>query len=130
VNLLVIDSAQPSVLYAATEGNYGSPRGFRGLFKSTDGGATWSAIDNGLADLRDLGSNMTAIVIDSSSSNVLYAGFSGGGVFKSSDGGANWSRFNDGLANLDVRSLIIAPGAGHTLYAGTSGGVFRIIDAP
>jgi photosystem II stability/assembly factor-like uncharacterized protein len=130
VNLLVIDSAQPSVLYAAIEGNYGSPRGFRGLFKSTDGGATWSAIDNGLADLRDLGSNMTAIVIDSSSSNVLYAGFSGGGVFKSSDGGANWSRFNDGLANLDVRSLVIAPGAGHTLYAGTSGGAFKIIDTP
>jgi photosystem II stability/assembly factor-like uncharacterized protein len=130
VNLLVIDPAESGVLYAATEGNYGAPRGFRGLFKSSDGGATWSEIDNGLGDMRDFGSNMTAIVIDSSSSNVLYAGFSGGGVFKSSDGGANWSRFNDGLANLDVRSLVIAPGIGHTLYAGTSGGVFRIIDTP
>jgi hypothetical protein len=91
---------------------------------------TWSEIDNGLADLRDLGSNMTAIVIDPASSNILYAGVSGGGVFKSSDGGANWSRFNDGLANLDVRSLVVAPGAGHTIYAGTSGGIFRIIDTP
>ena len=86
--------------------------------------------DNGLADLRDLGLTVTAIVIDPASSNILYAGFSGGGVFKSSDGGANWSRLNDGLANLDVRSLVMAPGTSHTVYAGTSGGLFRIIDTP
>jgi hypothetical protein len=61
-------------------------------------------------------------------SNILYAGTAGGGVFKSSDGGANWSWFNDGLANLDVRVLAVAPGSRHTLYAGTAGGVFRIID--
>lgn len=130
VNLLVMDPAQPGVLYAATEGHYGAPRGFRGLFKSADGGATWLEMDNGLADLRDLGSTVTAIAIDPASSNILYAGSSGGGVFKSSDGGANWSRLNDGLANLDVRSLVMAPGTGHTLYAGTSGGLFRIIDIP
>jgi photosystem II stability/assembly factor-like uncharacterized protein len=130
VNLLVIDRTQPSVLYAATEGHYGAPVGFHGLFKSTDAGATWSEVGSGLADLRDAGLNMTALVIDPVSSNILYAGFSGGGVFKSTDGGANWSRLNDGLANLDVRSLIVAPGTGHTLYAGTSNGVFRIVDTP
>jgi photosystem II stability/assembly factor-like uncharacterized protein len=130
VNLLVIDPAQPGALYAATEGNYGSPRGFRGLFKSTDGGASWSEIGNGLGELRDLGANMTAIVIDPVDSNILYAGVSGGGVFKTSDGGATWSRLNQGLTNLDVRSLAIAPGGGHTLYAGTSNGLFRIVDVP
>jgi photosystem II stability/assembly factor-like uncharacterized protein len=80
--------------------------------------------------LRDLGANMTAIVIDPVDSNILYAGVSGGGVFKTSDGGATWSRLNQGLTNLDVRSLAIAPGGGHKLYAGTSNGLFRIVDVP
>jgi photosystem II stability/assembly factor-like uncharacterized protein len=128
VNLLVIDSADPKVLYAATEGNYGAPRGFRGLLKSTDSGASWSRAGNGLAVLVDTGARMTALVIDPANSNTLYAAASGAGVFKSSDGGANWSRLNDGLANLDVRTLIGAPGARHTLYAGTSGGVFKLVD--
>ena len=129
VNLLAIDPAVPGVVYAAgAEGSNGVPQGFRGLFKSTDSGASWSAIGNGLASLLDTGSNMTAIVIDPANSNILYAGTAGGGVFKSSDGGANWSGFNDGLANLDVRVLAIAPGSRHTLYAGTAGGTFRIID--
>jgi photosystem II stability/assembly factor-like uncharacterized protein len=130
VNLLVIDPAHPNVLYAATEGNYGAPRGFRGLFKSTDSGANWSAINPGLAGVIDVGYNMTAIVIDPSNSNIVYAGVAGGGVFKSSNGGANWSPFNGGLANLDVRVLAMAPGSRHTLYAGTAGGVFRVIDVP
>ena len=128
VNLIVIDPAQSNLLYAVTSGDYAAPRGFRGLSKSTDSGATWSPADNGLAPLRDIGANMTALAIDPSDSNRLYAAASGGGVFRSSDGGANWSALNQGLANLDVHSLAIAPGGRHVVYVGTSGGVFRITD--
>src|SRR5262249_8694400 len=42
VNLLVVDPMHPNLIYAATEGNYGTPRGFRGIFKSTDAGANWT----------------------------------------------------------------------------------------
>jgi photosystem II stability/assembly factor-like uncharacterized protein len=128
VNLLAIDPAHPSILYAGTGSNYVAPRGFRGLFKSIDSGASWSAINSGLANLLDTGASMTTIVIDPANSNILYAGSSGGGVFKSSDGGAHWSPFNVGLANLDVRVLAVAPGSRHILYAGTAGGVFKITD--
>jgi photosystem II stability/assembly factor-like uncharacterized protein len=128
VNLLAIDHANPSVLYAAREGNYGVPNGFQGLFKSADGGANWDQIGNGLDGLAAVGAVMTAIVISPADSNVLYAGTAGNGVFKSTDGGANWSQLNDGLTNLDVRGLAVAPGSLHTLYAGTSEGIFKIID--
>ncbi len=128
VNLLVIAPGASNVLYAATEGDYGFPRGFRGLFKSTDSGATWSAMNTGLDKLVATGSRVTAIVIDPIDSNLLYLGVSGSGVFKSADGGATWMPFNAGLANLNVRSLAFAPGCGHTLYAGTGGGVFKIVD--
>ena len=128
VTLLTIDPTQPNVLYAVTEGDYGTPRGFRGIFKSTDAGATWTEMDHGLEGLLATGSNIVALVMDPANSNTLYAGVSGSGVFKSSDAGASWSTFNSGLGNLDVRVLAPAPGSGHTLYAGTSGGVFRIDD--
>ncbi len=122
VNLLAIDATQSNVLYAVTEGNYGTPFGLRGIFKTTDGGATWSAINSGLDGLLAAGSNVTAIVIDPANSNSIYIGVSGGGVFETSDGGASWSPINDGLGNLDVRVLAVAQ---HTLYAGTSGGIFK-----
>lgn len=129
VNLLVIAPGHSDVLYAATEGNYGYPRGFRGLYKSTDSGVTWSAVNSGLDDVLAKGSSVTAMAIDPSDSNRLYIGVSGGGVFKSIDGGGSWISFNDGLTNLDVRSLASAPGPRHILFAGTSGGVFKVQDA-
>ncbi len=128
VNLLVIAPGESNVLYAVTEGHYTFPRGFRGLFKSTDCGATWSAMNIGLENLLSTGLYPTAIVIDPVDANRLYLGVSGGGVFKSADGGTTWMPFNAGLANLNVRSLAVAPGGGHILYAGTSGGVFKIVD--
>jgi photosystem II stability/assembly factor-like uncharacterized protein len=110
------------------EGNYGTPRGFRGIFKSTDAGANWTAINNGLANLLEIRSTVTALVIDASNSNVLYAATSGSGIFKSADGGATWSAFNDGLTNFDVRGLALAPASTHIVYAATSGGIFKVAD--
>ncbi|MBA3442748.1 MAG: hypothetical protein H0T92_23100 [Pyrinomonadaceae bacterium] len=93
------------------------------MLKSTDGGANWREINNGLTSI----SSVTAIVVDRDNPSILYIGTSGG-VFKSTDGGANWSAFNDGLTNLDIRVLTLAPGNPNTLYAGTAGGVFKITD--
>ena len=100
-----------------------TPIPFRGLFKSTNGGANWFAINNGLANI----TTITSIVIDRDNTNVLYIG-SDGGVFKSVDGGTSWSAFNDGLTNLEVFNLALAPGHPNTLYAGTRIGVFKVTD--
>ena len=51
-------------------------------------------------------------------------------MFKSIDGGKNWTVFNDGLGALNIRSPALAPGSPNVLYAGTSAGVFKIIDGP
>jgi photosystem II stability/assembly factor-like uncharacterized protein len=128
--VLAIDPANSSTLYAGTGNDYSAPQGFRGIFMSTDGGASWLPINNGLAGLFDIRSSITALVIDPQNSNILYAGTSGGGVFRSIDGGTNWGPFNDGLTNLDVRVLAVAPGSLNTLYAGTAGGVFAITFVP
>jgi len=129
VNLLAIDPANPNIVYASTEGHYGDPKGFQGLFKSTDGGARWQPINKGLDSV--IGSRLitsTALKIDLANSNILYLGTSNSGVFRSVDGGAMWSAINDGLTNLQIRALDMARGGARTVYAATSGGVFKISD--
>ncbi len=129
VTVLAIDPSSPSTLYASVEGGASGPKGFQGLFKSTDGGASWFAMNGGLDALIDTRSTITALAITPGNSNVLYAATAGLGIYQSIDGGANWNPFNDGLTNQDVSSLFVTPGVPSTIYAGTSGGIFRMDDA-
>ena len=109
INALAIDPVTPTTLYAGTWG---------GVFKSTDGGGNWSAVNTG-----ENFPYVEALVIDSATPTTLYAGMNfGQGVFKSTDGGANWSTINTGLTATYVEELAIDPAAPTTLYAGTSGG--------
>jgi photosystem II stability/assembly factor-like uncharacterized protein len=143
VAFLAIDPFHPNVLYAATSNNPypldNNPPGLVGLYKSTDGGATWSPMNQGLDRVLAANATVNALLVDSDSPNILYLATSGYGVFKSSDGGATWAAFNNGLTSLDVGSLaLVRPGrerhrgreigalAPATLYAGTSVGVFAI----
>jgi len=138
--LLAIDPFHPNVFYAATSNNPypfdQNPPGLVGMYKSTDSGATWSAINQGLDEIVAAHTTVNALLVDG---DVLYLATSGFGVFKSPDGGATWAAFNDGLPFLDVRSLALVRAGGEvrrngrlgalgpgTLYAGTPGGVFKI----
>jgi photosystem II stability/assembly factor-like uncharacterized protein len=90
------------------------------VFKSTDGGGHWSAVNTGLTI-----TDVVALAIDPATPTTLYAG-TFGGVFKSTDGGTNWSAVNTGLTNTYVVALAIDPATPTTLYAGTNGGgVFK-----
>jgi photosystem II stability/assembly factor-like uncharacterized protein len=119
LTLLAIDPLHPAVVYAA---------GIRGLFKSVDSGATWLPIGRGLADVLAGSLSLNALIIDSAQSTILYLATSGYGVFKSSDGGVNWAAFNDGLSNLDVHAVALLHGDSGTIFAGTSGGIFKLVD--
>ena len=111
VQALAIDPSAGSTLYAGTNGS--------GVFKSTDGGDNWTAVNNG-----ELPSdaNVQALAIDPLDTNVIYAGTELDGLFVGLNGGGNWYVI---LAGSDVLSLAIDPDA--TLYTGTAGGgLFRI----
>jgi hypothetical protein len=102
---LAIDPLTPTTLYAGTSG---------GVFKSTNGGASWSA--SGLI-------NVSALAIDPLTPTTLYAATSTsgvfGGVYKSTDGGVSWNA-TSGLPSF-VFSLAIDPLNPTSLYAGTLG---------
>jgi photosystem II stability/assembly factor-like uncharacterized protein len=114
IKALAIDPSALATLYAGTYEN--------GVFKSTDGGATWSPANTGLTD-----SFVLSLAIDPVTPATLYAG-TALGVSKSTDGGANWSLASTGLTSYFVRALAIDPVTPATLYAGTADGVFKSTD--
>jgi photosystem II stability/assembly factor-like uncharacterized protein len=67
---------------------------------------------------------VTAIVVDPTNSNVIYAGTAQGGVWKTSDGGATWTPQNDNNVSLAIGALAMDPGNHLVLYAGTGEGNF------
>ena len=106
ISALAIDPTTPTTLYAGTQGG--------GVFKSTNGGASWSAVNTGL-----VASHVFALVIDPTTPTTLYAG-TDVGVFKSTNGGGSWSAVNTGLTDFAfVSALAIDPMTATTLYAGT-----------
>lgn len=106
---LSIDPKTPTTLYASVSD--------RGLFKSTDGGATWTTSSQGLGD-----AFVGKLVIDSTTPTTLYAVTGSDGIFKSIDGGAHWASILRGSTRIPVTNLAIGPQTSTTLYAGTNGG--------
>lgn len=114
-----------------------------GVFRSTDGGATWVHRSNGLPTQFGPGTSqgdVLAMAINPANPQTLYAAVVNlysdpinGRVYKTTDGGANWFEASTGIAGQDVRALYIDPvdATGETIYAGTGGdganpgGVYR-----
>lgn len=87
----------------------------RGVFRSADNGATWSARSNGLGNLLTSG-------IIYSAGNLIVA--TPTGAFRSADHGDNWE--SAGLEQKDVRCVGVVQGV---LLAGTNGeGIYRSVD--
>jgi ligand-binding sensor domain-containing protein len=112
IRVLAIDPANPSTVFASAWG--------AGVFKSSNGGESWTNVNTDLT-------YTTSLAIDPSAPGTVYAGTWNGGVFKSSDGGAIWRAMNTGLTMTHpaVDALVIDPSTPSTIYAGTPAGVFR-----
>lgn len=122
VSSLTFDPVDANVAYA-TYSTFGGAH----VWKSTDAGATWSAIDgSGNGALPDI--PVHHLVIDPGHRERLYIG-TDLGVYVSLDGGGNWARETGGFADVIVERLAIAPegpGGLPWLYAYTYGrGVWR-----
>ena len=95
-------------LFAATE---------RGVFISTNNGASWSSTALPQYDVRAL----------SVSGNFIYAGLWGQGVYRTSDNGATWTDASNGMVIKAVQALL-SDNSGN-IYAGTfGGGIYKTTD--
>jgi photosystem II stability/assembly factor-like uncharacterized protein len=103
---IVVDPKSSSTVYACVPGKLWSDSAERGLYKTTDGGKTWSLILKG----SNLSTGCSSVTMDPRNSNVLFAGLwdfrrkgwefrsggngpqapSGSGLYHTSDGGKTW----------------------------------------
>ena len=122
VRTLAIDPQNPATVYvvSGSELPFGLING--GVFKSTNGGTSWSSSNSGLA-----ATSVSALAIDPQEPDTIYAGVAGA-LFKRTDGRTGWA--NTGLLANDVSSLAIDPQDSNTLYVATlsGGGVFKSMD--
>ena len=94
------------------------------VFRTTDGGVSWTSIDGSVAATGVPEIPVHSIAVRPCNTNQLYVGTELG-VFATDDGGATWSPVNTGLANTVVEELTFQ-GNGDVLVAFTHGrGAFR-----
>ena len=145
VGRIVIDPTNAEVVYVAAQGHLWGPNTERGVFKTTDGGRTWTK-----SLFVDDNTGANDLVIDPSNPQVLYAstyqrqrrnwGFNSGGpgsgIYKTTDGGATWSKMANGLPTVDKGRIALALFAGDSkiVYAtieakDNQGGIYRTLDA-
>ena len=106
IGKIVIDPANPDVVFVAAQGNIWGPSAERGLFKTSDGGRTWKKV---LYIDENTGANDVAI--DPSNPRVLLASTytrqrrsfggiptgAGSALYKSIDAGETWTKVTKGL---------------------------------
>jgi photosystem II stability/assembly factor-like uncharacterized protein len=101
VSALAVDARTPHTIYAGTIAG--------GVFRSTDGGTSWS--QTGLTNLW-----VESLVVDLQTPSTVYA-VASGGLFRSTDRGQSWSLLNHPSEVGGVRALAIDPSNPSILYA-------------
>jgi len=95
-----------------------------GAFKSTDGGATWFPINNGISARvgpSNDGIPVFSLTVDPNKPDTLWVGSQfGGGVFRSDDGGESWRSMSNGIQEraLTIRGFTVEPGNSDVIYLG------------
>ena len=143
IGRVIIDPVDPDTVYVAALGRLWGPNNERGVFKTTDGGRTWTNVkfidqDTGFVDM----------VMDPTNRHVLYAaayqrrrapwGFNGGGpgggIYKTSDGGRTWTKLTSGLPTGTIGRIGLAiwrkdPRVLYATVEHREGGTYRSDDA-
>ncbi len=117
IGRIVLHPRDSNIVYVAAMGHLWGPNEERGLFKSTDGGTSWTKV-LGI----DEHTGAVDVALDPSDANILYAamyqrqrsayGFHGGGpgsgLYQSVDAGETWTELTDGLPEGDTGRIGIS----------------------
>jgi photosystem II stability/assembly factor-like uncharacterized protein len=127
ISRIVIDPKNPNIVLVAAQGALYSSSPQRGIYKSTDGGATWKNVlfvneKTGAAELS----------MDMTNPRILYAamwehgrlpwkvisGGPGSGLYKSTDGGDTWEKMKEGLPEeMGKMSIAVSRSNPEKVYA-------------
>lgn len=128
IGKIIVHPENSDVVYVAAIGPLWSKGGDRGLYKTEDGGKTWTSVIE-----VDEHTGVNDVVMDPRNPDVLYAStlqrrrhvytYVGGGpgsaMHKSTDGGKTWTKINKGLPSVELGriGLAISPANPEIIYA-------------
>lgn len=128
IGKIIVHPEDSNIVWVAAIGPLWSSGGDRGLYKTTDGGETWTKT----LDI-DKYTGVTDLIIHPEDPQILYAaafqrarhvftylgGGPGSGIYKSTDGGDTWQKVNYGLPNVDLGriGLTVSPANPNIIYA-------------
>lgn len=145
IGSIVIDPQNANIAYVAALGHPYAANAERGVFKTMDGGRTWSKVL-----FKNANTGAISLALEPGIPNVIYAALwetrrppwnvyppSNGpasGLYKSTDGGATWTQLTNGLPkHVGHIGLSVSAAAPHRVYACVDaapgqGGVYRSDD--
>jgi len=131
IGRVLIHPADPDTVYVAAQGHLYSENPERGVYKTTDGGASWVKSLDVVVEGRSIGA--TEVVMDPTDPNVLYAvaydrqrypwtfrvAGPGSGIYKTADGGRSWRQLAGGLPGgmLGKIGVAVSSRESEVLYA-------------
>ena len=148
IGSIIVDPRDPDRLFVAVLGHPYGANDERGVFRSTDGGATFERVL-----FKDENTGAIALSFDPGDSRTVYASLwsarqgpwengqwegPGSGLYKSTDGGSTWRRLSDGLPTFEEGlgriGFCVAPSRPSRIYALVAarpkfGGLYRSDDA-
>ena len=119
ITRIVIDPADPDVVFVAALGHVWAPNAERGVFRTADGGKTWHKVlfvndTTGTADLVMVPGNprllFAAMWQFVRHPWELVSGGAASGIYRSKDGGLTWERLKDGLPTGLLGRIALAVG--------------------
>jgi len=143
ISAVRVHPTNPDVAYVAVQGDRWKGTTDRGIYRTTDGGKTWTQLLKG----ENATSGAVDLSMDPTNPRILYAamwdhqrtpwmvrsGGAGSGIWKSLDGGETWTRLSDGLPKLMGKiGVSVSPANPDRLYAiveAENGGLYRSDDA-
>jgi photosystem II stability/assembly factor-like uncharacterized protein len=145
IGRVIVNPRDPNTVYVAALGHVYGPNADRGVYKSTDGGATWQKVL-----YKGDGIGAIDLAFDPSNPQTVYAAMwavrrppwfiyapangSGSGLFKSTDAGRTWNQLTSGLPTEGLGRMGIAISAAnpkriYVVADAKEGGLFRSDDA-
>lgn len=143
ISAVRVHPSNPELVYVAAQGDRWKGTPERGIYRSADGGKSWTQVLKGV----NATSGASDLSMDPANPRILYAAFwdhqrvpwqvrSGGpgsGIWKTTDGGDTWTRLSEGLPKLMGKiGLAVSPANSDRVFAvveAERGGLYRSDDA-
>jgi photosystem II stability/assembly factor-like uncharacterized protein len=115
VSAVVVDFSNANKILIGTGDRDAGDAPGMGVFKSLDGGVTWTASKTGM------GNQTVGKIIQDPTNALVFLAATGGGVYRSTDGGANWTQTRAG----NFKDICFKPGDPTIVYAAYNSDFWR-----